>query len=155
MRVLENPCRKGIFLEIETIHGRTWRFEGLELITSLMIEHEVLFSLNILIFIATDNEKGLGKSFNNIAWCPTLVLLLPQGVCIDALWRQSTFSKSDRSRDKKHRGDKSLDLLSFSMKNRIFQHSIFNIIPQVQIYKFLRSPPTITPISRSFFLIIC
>ena len=37
------------------------------------------------------------------------------------------FSKSDRSRDLKHRGDKSLDLSSFPMKNPIFQQSIVNI----------------------------
>ena len=63
------------------------------------------------------------------------------------------FSKSDRSRDLKHRGDKSLDLSSFPTKNSIFQHSIFKhiMIPQVQIHKFLRSPSTITPISRSIF----
>ena len=41
---------------------------------------------------------------------------------------KSSFSKSDQSRDlKHHRGDKSLDLSSFPMKNPIFQQSIVNI----------------------------
>ena len=37
------------------------------------------------------------------------------------------FSKWDRSRDLQHGGDKSLDLLSFPMKNPIFQQSNGNI----------------------------
>ena len=49
----------------------------------------------------------------------------------------SVFSKSDRSRDLQHRGDKSLDLLSFPMKNPIFQQSIVNISGSLKLkFKF-------------------
>ena len=47
------------------------------------------------------------------------------------------FSKSDHSRDLKHRGDKSLDLLSFPMKNLIFQQSIVNISESLKL-KFVK-----------------
>ena len=46
------------------------------------------------------------------------------------------FSKSDQSRDLKHRGDKSWDLSSFTMKNPIFQQSIVNISGSLE-FKFL------------------
>ena len=47
------------------------------------------------------------------------------------------FLKSDRSRDLQHRGDKSLDLLSFPMKNPIFQQSIVNISGPLKL-KFVK-----------------
>ena len=47
------------------------------------------------------------------------------------------FSKSDRSLDLKHRGDKSLDLSSFPTKNPIFQQSIVNISESFK-FKFVK-----------------
>ena len=49
----------------------------------------------------------------------------------------TVFSKSDRSRDLKHREDKSLDLSSFPTKNPIFQLSIFNISGSLK-FKFVK-----------------
>ena len=47
------------------------------------------------------------------------------------------FSKSGRSRDLKHGGDKSLDLSSFLMKIPIFQQSIVNILGSLKS-KFIK-----------------
>ena len=47
------------------------------------------------------------------------------------------FSKLDLSHDLKHRGDKSLDLSSFLMKNPIFQQSIVNISGSLK-FKFVK-----------------
>ena len=51
---------------------------------------------------------------------------------------ETEFSKSDRSRDLKHLGDKSLDFSLFPMKNPIFQQSIVNISGSLEFkfYKF-------------------
>ena len=48
-----------------------------------------------------------------------------------------TFSKSDQSRDLKHRRDQSLDLSSFRMKNPIFQLSIVNLLGSIK-FKFVK-----------------
>ena len=66
------------------------------------------------------------------------------------------FLKLDQSRDRKHRGEKSLDLSSLPMKNPIFQHSIFKIsgFLKIKFRSFWKSIFHYTYFQK-YFLIIC